>query len=296
MRKYIIFILIVTIIIYLLFRFMNYTTTLNTSKPSVEKMINKGYLVSISILPIFSNENDSSSEYFRIINYIDKISKPTSIFRRNKISLKIQQLSQNKHLQWKYLHNIIHYAQKKNVFLWLSAITIETLDIEYEYYLKLLSMGYKNIGITLAAYNTSVSKKIDYILSLNGHVRLVKGIYKGDIVNRKTIDIMYYKNAVKLIDSGYFHTFATHDFKIIRKLYNYNNTFYKYIELAFFYSSYNYIQYMLRKMPFKTKFISFYIHHGEHYLFLKDNILLYSFYNFMYTIKAKFNGLKYDLF
>tara|TARA_B100000902_G_C27251789_1_gene885665 strand:+ start:633 stop:1469 length:837 start_codon:yes stop_codon:yes gene_type:complete len=274
---------------------MSYSTTLNTSKPSVSKMLDKGHLVSISILPIFSKENDSYNEYFRIINYIDNISNHTNIFKRNKISIKIQQLSLNKQLQWKYLHNIIHYAQRKNVFFWISAITMETLDIEYEYYLKLLSLGYKNIGITLAAYNTSVSKKIDHILSLKGHVRLVKGIYKGDIRNSKTIDIMYYKNAIKLIDSGYYHTIATHDFKMIRKLYSYNDTFYKYIELAFFYNSYNYVQHMLPKMPFKTDFISFYIPHGEHYSFLKDNIILYSLDNIMYIIESKFNGFKYDL-
>ena len=115
------------------------------------------------------------------------------------MSIKIQQLSLCKKEQWKRLLDIVDYAQRKNIFIWLSAIIKETLDTEYKFYIKLLSKGYKNIGITLAAYNTSVSDKIDYLLSRKGHVRLVKGIYEGDVYDSKEIDNIYIENAKKCI-------------------------------------------------------------------------------------------------
>ena len=40
---------------------------------------------------------------------------------------------------------------------------ISSADMEYDYLMRLNSMGCKNVGITLAAYNSSVCKKIDNI-------------------------------------------------------------------------------------------------------------------------------------
>lgn len=178
------------------------------------------------------------------------------------MSIKIQQLSLCKKQQWKLLLDIVDYAQRKNIFIWISAITRDTLDTEYDYYIKLLFKGYKNIGITLAAYNMSISNKIDFILSIKGHIRLVKGIYEGDIYDSKIIDKIYITNAKKLIDSGYYHTIASHDFNILNSLYDYNFKFNNYIEIAYFYNSYDFINHNLKKSPIKTRFMSFYVYYG----------------------------------
>ena len=286
---YIIFFLIAVYAIYVL----NLKSTLEDNQKVIQKITNNDFLISLSILPIFTENNNSYYEYYKIINYLDRISKPGSIYKRNKMSIKIQQLSLSKKEQWKRLLDIVDYAQRKNIFIWLSAIIQETLDTEYNFYLKLLSKGYKNIGITLAAYNESVSSKIDYILTRRGHVRLVKGIYEGDVYDSKQIDEIYIKNAKKLIDSGYYHTIASHDFKILNSLHDYHCKFNDYIEVAYFYNSYDFVNHNLEKSPIKTRFMSFYVFHGEFYPFIRDNIGLYSTQNMLYIMEAKLKGLYY---
>ena len=286
---YIIFFLIAVYAIYVL----NLKSTLEDNQKVIQKITDNDFLISLSILPIFTENNNSYYEYYKIINYLDRISKPGSIYKRNKMSIKIQQLSLSKKEQWKRLLDIVDYAQRKNIFIWLSAIIQETLDTEYNFYLKLLSKGYKNIGITLAAYNESVSSKIDYILTRRGHVRLVKGIYEGDVYDSKQIDEIYIKNAKKLIDSGYYHTIASHDFKILNSLHDYHCKFNDYIEVAYFYNSYDFVNHNLEKSPIKTRFMSFYVFHGEFYPFIRDNIGLYSTQNMLYIMEAKLKGLYY---
>ena len=286
---YIIFFLIVIYTLYVL----NLKSTLEDNEKVIQKITNNDFLISLSILPIFTESNNSYFEYYKIINYLDKISKPGSIYKRNKMSIKIQQLSLCKKQQWKRLLDIVDYAQRKNIFIWLSAIIQQTLDTEYNFYIKLLSKGYKNIGITLAAYNESVSSKIDYILTRRGHVRLVKGIYEGDVYDSKQIDEIYITNAKKLIGSGYYHTIASHDFNILNSLYDYHCKFNDYIEVAYFYNSYDFVNHNLQKSPIKTRFMSFYVFHGEYYPFIRDNIGLYSTQNILYIMEAKLKGLYY---
>ena len=289
MVPYIILILLIIIIIYTI----RYSTTLDSIKPHVKKL-HKNSLISIGIVPVFSKKNTSHKEFFTIIKYLNRISKSKNIFKRNKISIKIPQLSPNKHLQWIYLLNIVSFAKKHNIFVWISTIIPSTLDQEYNFYLELLSMGYRNIGITLSTFNYSVNDKVNNILKLKGHIRLVKGMYYGNITNKDIINEIYYNNAVKLINSGYYHTLATHDFSILEKLYYHNNKYTEFIELAFFHSAYNYVKYMLPKMPFNTKFISFYIWYGDYFQYVKDNILLFSFNTIIYSISSAYNSLKYS--
>ena len=292
MLNYLIYIIFALLVVYLI-RVLNYSTTLADNEKVISKIMNNDFLISLSILPIFSESNNSYKEYYSIIDYLDKVSKPGSIYKRNKMSIKIQQLSLDKKTQWKRLLDIVDYAQRKNIFIWLSAIVKETLDTEYTFYLKLLSKGYKNIGITLAAYNTSVSDKIDFLLTRRGHVRLVKGIYEGNIYDSHKIDEMYVTNAKKLINSGYYHTLASHDFKILNGLYQYHPKFNDYIEIAYFYNSYDYVNYQLHTSPIKSRFMSFYVFHGVYYPFIRDNIGLYSTQNLLYIIEAKIKGLWY---
>ena len=294
MPSYIIYVFIILIVLYLVKK-LRTETTLNENKKEIDKLLKDNYLITISILPIFTENNDSYKKYYKVINYLDKISQSSDIFRRNKMSIKIGQLADNDEDRWNKFLNLVDYANQKNIFIWISAITKNTLDQEYHYYKRLRQLGYKNIGITLAAYNSSVSKKIDYILSEKGHVRLVKGIYEGNIHDEKLIDILYLKNSIKLIDSGYYHTIATHDFTIIKTLLKYKKLFNNYIEIGHFYNSFSFSKNNYDKLPIKLKFVSFYLPHGKYYPFIRDNIGLYSFQNKLYIVGAKINGLFYDL-
>jgi len=107
---------------------------------------------------------------------------------------------------------------KKDVFVWISCVLKDDLNIEYNTYLKFLNKNYKNVGLTLASYNSSINIKVDNILKLKGHIRLVKGYYYGDINDYKMITNLYYLNAIKLIESKNFHTLAIHDFELLNKL------------------------------------------------------------------------------
>ena len=106
-------------------------------------------------------------------------------------------------------------------------------------------------------------------------------------------DSIYIENAKKLIDSGYYHTIASHDFKILNKLYEYHCKFNDYIEIAYFYNSYDFVNHNLKTSPIKTRFMSFYVFHGNFYPFIRDNIGLYSAQNIFYIIEAKLKGLYY---
>lgn len=285
---YLYLIIIIISIIYII----NYRTTLTTIKNKYNN-ISKDTLIAVSILPVFCEINDSSEEYIRLIEYLSSISKSKNLYRRNKLSIKIHQLSPHKHLLWDRVLTIVNFAKNKNIFVWISALVSSTLDIEYKFYIRLLRMGYTNIGLTLAAYNYTIERKIDSILRLGGSIRLVKGIYKGSIDDKLIVDELYYNSAVKLINSGYYHAIATHDFKILKRLYYYQHDYTKFIELAFFHNSYNYVNYMLADMPFKPHLKSFYMWYGDFYPYLRDNIPLFSYNSILNNISYIWNSVKY---
>lgn len=243
-----------------------------TLQYKIKKITDSGYIFSISLLPYFNKDNNDYLEFYKMIDYI---SSNKNIYENNKISIKIRQLAKSEKDQQDILENIIKYANKKNVFVWISCVLKDDLDFEYNTYLKLLNKKYKNIGLTLATYNYSINNKIDNILNLNGHIRLVKGYYYGDVKCHKITTDLYYLNAEKLIKSKNFHTLATHDFKLLKKLKNeYNNDFNN-IELAFFYTHfYNVIK---NVKDFKN-IKSFYIPYGSLLKYLIHNIQYINLY------------------
>ena len=123
-------------------------------------------------------------------------------------------------------------------------------------------MGYRNVGLTLATYNKSAYAKIAEILQQGGNIRLVKGLYSGDITDWDAVTDNYLKCAKILIDSKTRHTIATHDFEILSKLYYYSPNFVNTINLAFFYDAESYVNSMLSKMPFTPR-TTFYLTSGD---------------------------------
>jgi hypothetical protein len=220
-------------------------------------------------MPYFNKNNNDYMEIFNMINFINKRDSDKTIFERSKISIKIRQLSKTHKEQQKILEEIVNYAYNKNVFIWISAVLPSDLHDEYHSYLNLIKKGYTNIGLTLATYHSSVSKKIDKILLQNGHIRLVKGYYYGDIKDWNIVTNLYYLNAKKLIQSNNYHTLATHDFNILNKLKKEDSIYFDKMELAFFYS---YLDYAINNTKEFNNNKSLYLSYGNKLLYLFDNI------------------------
>lgn len=234
---------------------------------------NKGFGVSLSLLPYFNTENSDFKEFYQIIDYIVAKEPNKSIFERDKISIKITHLAKDPINQWEILHDIVDYAKQKNVFVWISAVLPSDTEMEYNYYNKLRQLRYNNIGLTLATYHSNVGQKVDSILAINGHIRLVKGYYFGDITDWNIVTKLYFDNAEKLILSSNYHTLATHDFELLSKLQS-KYPQQKKVELAFFYSSLHYVLQYAYLFPNQK---SLYIPFGNPWVYLYHNILLVDF-------------------
>ena len=253
----------------------NYLTKIdNINSPNIQLKIKEAYDnnfgISLSLIPYFNRHNVDYLEFFKMIDFIDNREKDVDIYKKSKISIKIRQLSDNNENQQKILESIVKYANNKNVFVWISAVLPEDLENEFFTYLYLRSRGYNNVGITLATYHTSINTKVNTILTLGGNIRLVKGYYYGDIKNWTLVSELYYLNSKKLIESGTYHTLATHDFVILNKLHNEYNDKFNNIELAFFHS---YLNYANKKSQSFNNNKSVYIPYGNKYLYLIDNFL-----------------------
>ena len=268
---------LLVVIIFLLLLYCIRTTKLNNNniQNKIDYALSKDYLISLGIVPVFDDES-IKYEMIDILNCIERQNTmyKKSLYSGNKASIKIRQLSKNKFEELKF---IVDYANKKNIFIWIAAMLPEDLDDEYNFYIKLLNEKYKNVGLTLATYNKSCSKKVDNILKLGGHVRLVKGVYYGDIDDWKHVTENYKKNALKLIRSNNYHTLATHDYKLLKELKQLEPINFDNIELAFYYSALKFIS------TFEKEFInkkSLYIHFGNKLHYLYDNAYYINFHRF----------------
>ena len=152
-------------------------------------------------LSYLSTVTDTDIEmYYRYIYLINSNEKSTNMFYKSKISIKINFFSDDKDITLKYFTKLCEYAKKYNVFIWISALYESTLDMEYNIYNE-LSKKYDNIGITLSCSQSSVNDKVTEILNNknNAHIRLVKGIYKGNITNDNKIKQLFINNAKNIV-------------------------------------------------------------------------------------------------
>ena len=268
---------ILLVILLLLLFYCIRTTTLNNNniQNKIDYALSKGFLISLGIVPVFDDDS-IKYEMIDIINCIEKqnIMYKKSLYTGNKASIKIRQLSKNKFDELRF---VVDYAKKKDIFIWIAAMLPEDLDDEYNFYLKLLNEKYNNVGLTLATYNKSCSEKVDNILKLGGHIRLVKGVYYGDIEDWKEVTDNYKKNALKLIRSKEYHTLATHDYDLLKELKELEPVKFNKIELAFYYSALKFISTFEKKFTNKK---SLYIHFGNKLHYLYDNAYYINFKRF----------------
>jgi hypothetical protein len=237
--------------------------------------LNTGYNVTLSYLPNFGAKEDYL-HYYTMINTLSPLNNQGNMLEQNKISIKLQQLGETYEIQEQRFFNILQYANQQNVFVWISAVTIDDTEREIALYYKGREYGYIGIGITIATYHSQASHRIDKLLKARAHIRLVKGYYYGDLSNDwKGVGDSFELNAQKLIQSGYYHCIATHDFPLLSSLHKTNPSLSQSpIEFGFFYSSKSYIEYQLTNYGLSLPHKSLYIPYGCLFPYIEDNIML----------------------
>lgn len=272
--------------------------TLEKVNYKIDKLQKDGFKVNITYLYYMSYNKDKQENIIKdnIGAFLDTIDhlysyKATSMsdylgnnvndnyYLDNKVSLKLNQIGEN---YKESLHNtkqILDYALKHNMFVWIACHKRKDLQNEIETYLTLLNLGYRNVGITLACYHNGIGERVDKILDANGTIRLVKGYYKdGEIRDNKVITDNYVENACKLIEHYGYHQLATHDFKdVIYPLYlKYKNTKHDletndYLEFGFFYNSLKHVKYQMKSHKINLKHKCCLVTYGNNMKYLRSN-------------------------
>ena len=265
MIKYLILILIMMV--------FSYQTP---TKINIKKLINNNndYVLVLSTLPYYYEFNDD--KITSIYHYINLL---TDVERKDDyISIKLLWFKENDSINLKKLEKIISYANDKNIKVGISSYLKRYKSEEINTYLTLLNKGYKNIFITLATYHKDIDKSVDFILKNNGTIRLVKGWWNdGDIKNWDKVTEKYYENAKKLVKSRNNHILATHDFTIIKKLFDEYKEI-NHIEFSFFMFNSKFVKEKIKSFPYKIKKKSFYKVYGNKLLNLPLTIFYSNFF------------------
>lgn len=246
---------------------------ISTIHPKITNAYNHNFKVSLSLKPVFYSRHNYLQEFYKLIDTIAKQDKnEPNIFKRSKVSVKLRQIGKNDTEQKNNFMALLNYAQTNNVFVWISAVKPKDLDFEFDLYKQARKQGFNNVGLTICTYNKNCHQKVDTILAMNGHVRLVKGFYSGDIKDWPTVSKNYLENARKLCSSGNYHFLASHDFKILNQL---SQTFKKLenIEIGFFYHAKEYALKQMAKYDLCFPNKSFYVYYGDSVNYLLHNAL-----------------------
>jgi hypothetical protein len=152
----------------------------------------------------------------------------------------------------------------------------------------------ENVGLTLATYHSDVLERIQKVLAMRGHIRLVKGYYYGDLSKNWREVTRFYKEALNVLQaSGYYHAIATHDFTIIGPLLKENREKWKHLEFSFFYTARKFVRSQMKKWYIDDDMIpmkSFYIPYGSVLPYLKHNLIDLDLKN---ILKRKLKSIKY---
>lgn len=214
----------------------------------------------------YKNETE---RFFKFIDILDKLKhieyRNNNRYQQNKMSIKLEFFKRNNNLDFNLLEKFVKYANSKNIMVGLAAMHDRDKDEELETYIKLIKRGNNNIFITLATYRSDVSERVDYVLKNGGVVRLVKGWYNdGDVKSWETVTRLYYENAKKLVETNNYHILATHDFNILKKLYDkYGESRMNNIEIIFFSFSKRFVTKKIKEFPYEINNKSFYKPYGK---------------------------------
>lgn len=251
---------------------INFSPDVTSIKKQVDTAYENGFKVSLSLKPVFNTKRDHLTEFYKLIDTINTKDKEDALLKRSKLSVKLRQLGVDKMEQDKNFISLLKRAQDNNVFVWISAVMRKDLEHEFEAYVKARESGFTNIGLTISTYNKSCHDKVDAVLAMNGHVRLVKGFYSGDIKDWSIVTKNYLENARKLCASDQYHFLASHDFKVLDTLRNEYGEFNN-IEVGFFYFAKDHALKQMKKYAMNFPHKSFYIFYGDTVNYLLHNAL-----------------------
>jgi hypothetical protein len=224
----------------------------------------------IGPLPYF-NDDYNDSEVARFYNFVDILNTMKKCdytnnnrYEQNKISIKLDFFKKNGILDFNKLKNFVEYANTFNIMVGFSSMGRDDRIDELNTYLKLLNYGYNNLFITLATYHSDIDQRVDTVLKHNGTIRLVKGWYKdGDVHDWDSVSENYLRNAKKMVKSGKFHMLATHDFDILKNLYDIYGYKMDIIEIIFFRFNKDFITREIDTFPYVIRNKSFYKPYGK---------------------------------
>jgi hypothetical protein len=254
---------------------------LNTKIFSQEDIINilknnPDYNISISFYPYYLNNNTKKLKYlYGMVDILNTIGDTN-----NMVSIKLSWFKDScSNINFNLLEKFIEYSNDKKIKICISAYLRKYRNEEIDIYFKLFNKGYKNVIITLATYHHDVDSKVDLILKNNGTIRLVKGWWNdGTEKNWNKGTENYYRNANKLVETGGFHILATHDFKLLKRLYDKNTK--RQMDnllIAFYYFNKKYVKKQVELFAYKIKLKSFYRVYGNTILditnFLHSNLI-----------------------
>jgi len=221
-------------------------------------------------LPYFIDDYNNSEviRFYGFVDLLNTIKKneytKNNLYAQNKISIKLDFFKKNGILDFDKLKNFVEYANTFNIMVGFSSMGRDDRIDELNTYLKLTHHGYNNLFITLATYHSDIDQRVDTVLKHNGTIRLVKGWYKdGDVRDWHTVSENYLRNAKKMVKSGKFHMLATHDFDILKNLYDMFGDKMNIIEIIFFRFNKEFITGQIATFPYVIRNKSFYKPYGK---------------------------------
>jgi len=129
-------------------------------------------------------------------------------------------LAVDKNMALDNLAQLAEMAETANIEIMISMEGSEKTELIFSVYEE-IQKTHQNVGITLQAYLFRSSDDLNYLLPLNGKIRLVKGAFKEPesiaMPRGKELNERYINLLKQIVTSGKACSIATHDHELIRQ-------------------------------------------------------------------------------
>ncbi|MCK0471758.1 proline dehydrogenase family protein [Halalkalibacter sp. APA_J-10(15)] len=187
------------------------------------ELLEKGYDISLEYMG--ENNRDEKMSIDAKDEYIACIQAIGSKARGATVSLDLSHIGLlvNRQLTLKHMRELLHQAKRFDHVMMISMEEATKTDVILDIY-KELVVEYQNIGITVQAQLHRSEADIEELIHYPGKIRIVKGAYQEDegisLPRSKELDDRYIQ-LVKLITNAHKPlSIATHDEKLIKRLFN----------------------------------------------------------------------------
>ena len=194
----------------------------NSAKPSIKKLMDEGYQVSIDFIgedsKTYSQCEKAYEQYLEIIDFY----KDTTV----NMSIKPTQLGLNinPYLSYIFVRKLAKRAAEHGHTIRLDMEDVNVTTLTRNLAIS-LNEKYGNVGVAIQANLHRTKADVDHLIDHDVSIRLVKGAYRGDLTTEDTLTRFYSlawylkeRNANK-------PAIATHDEELLDKI---DNDFYDY--------------------------------------------------------------------